>query len=158
MTPNNQFNNNRFYENYQLKLPLEMDVLIPEDDSVRLLNFVLEGLDYSNLYNKYSTKGRKSKVDPKIMFKIITYANMENIWSSRDIEKHCRRDINFKWLLQGVQPPDHSTICRFKYEKMDEDVLENLFSQMLNILFELGEINFENIFIDGTKIESAANK
>ena len=80
MTPNNQFNNNRFYENYQLKLPLEMDVLIPEDDSVRLLNFVLEGLDYSNLYNKYSTKGRKSKVDPKIMFKIILIILTLNNW------------------------------------------------------------------------------
>ena len=59
MILNNQFNNNKFYENYQLKLPLEMDVLIPEDDSVRLLNFVLEKLDYSNVYNKYSKKGKK---------------------------------------------------------------------------------------------------
>src|SRR5574344_1195265 len=100
MTPKTNYNNIKFYENYQLKLPLEMDVLIPKDDSVRLLNLILEGLDYSRLYNKYSTKGRKSKVDPKIMFKIITYANMENIYSSRDIEKACRRDINFKWLLQ----------------------------------------------------------
>lgn len=154
----NYYNDIKFYENYQLKLPMEMDVLIPEDDSVRLLNLVLEGLDYSNLYKKYSAKGRKTKVDPKIMFKIITYANMENIYSSRDIEKACRRDINFKWLLQGAQPPDHSTICRFQYEKIDGEIIEDLFCQFINILYRLGEINFENIFIDGTKIESAANK
>ena len=152
------YNNIKFYENYQLKLPLEMDILIPEDDSVRLLNLVLEGLDYSKLYNKYSVKGRKSKVDPKIMFKIITYANMENIYSSRDIEKARRRDINFKWLLQGAQPPDHSTICRFEYEKIDENILEDLFCQFINVLYALGEINFKNIFIDGTKIEAAANR
>ena len=158
MTPKTNYNNIKFYENYQLKLPLEMDVLIPKDDSVRLLNLILEGLDYSRLYNKYSTKGRKSKVDPKIMFKIITYANMENIYSSRDIEKACRRDINFKWLLQGAQPPDHSTICRFQYEKIDENIMEDLFYQSIDILYRLGEINFENIFIDGTKIEAAANR
>ena len=158
MTPKTNYNNIKFYENYQLKLPLEMDVLIPKDDSVRLLNLILEGLDYSRLYNKYSTKGRKSKVDPKIMFKIITYANMENIYSSRDIEKACRRDINFKCLLQGAQPPDHSTICRFQYEKIDENIMEDLFYQSIDILYRLGEINFENIFIDGTKIEAAANR
>ena len=152
------YNDIKFYENYQLKLPLEMDILIPEDDSVRLLNLVLEGLDYSKLYNKYSAKGRKSKVDPKIMFKIITYANMENIYSSRDLEKACRRDINFKWLLQGAQPPDHSTICRFEYEKIDEYILEDLSCQFINVLYKLGEINFENIFIDGTNIEAAANR
>ena len=152
------YNDIKFYENYQLKLPIELNALIPEDDSVRLLNLVLEGLDYSNLYNKYSAKGRKYKVDPKIMFKIVTYANMENIYSSRDIEKACRRDINFKWLLQGAQPPDHSTICRFQYEKIDDNIMEDLFYQSIDILYRLGEINFENIFIDGTKIEAAANR
>ena len=45
------YNDIKFYENYQLKLPIELNALIPEDDSVRLLNLVLEGLDYSNLYN-----------------------------------------------------------------------------------------------------------
>ena len=45
MTPKTNYNNIKFYENYQLKLPLEMDVLIPKDDSVRLLNLILEGLD-----------------------------------------------------------------------------------------------------------------
>ena len=83
---------------------------------------------------------------------------MENIYSSRDIEKACRRDINFKWLLQGAQPPDHSTICRFQYEKIDENIMEDLFYQSIDILYRLGEINFENIFIDGTKIEAAANR
>ena len=158
MTQKPIINNNKFFENYQSELSLEMDVLISKDDSVRLLDLLLEELDYSNLYKKYSTKGRKYKVDPKIMFKIVTYANMENIYSSRDIEKACRRDINFIWLLRGAQPPDHSTICRFKYKKLDEEIEDDLFCQVINTLYKLGEIDFENIFIDGTKMESAANK
>ena len=39
---------------YQLVLPLDLEVLIPEDDSVRLLREVMEGLDYSKLYKAYS--------------------------------------------------------------------------------------------------------
>jgi len=33
---------------YQLKLPLNIEVLIPEDDSLRLLSQFVEGLDYQN--------------------------------------------------------------------------------------------------------------
>ena len=51
------------------------------------------------LYQAYSAKGRNPAVDPKTMFKILTYAYSQNIYSSRKIETACRRDINFMWLL-----------------------------------------------------------
>lgn len=47
------------------------------------------------------------------MLKVILCAYMNRIYSSREIEKACRRDINFMWLLEGVKVPDHSTIARF---------------------------------------------
>ena len=54
--------NNKIWElycaNYQLLLPIEMNFIIPKDDSVRLLNTVLEGLDCTKLYSTYSTYGR----------------------------------------------------------------------------------------------------
>ena len=59
---------------YQLVLPLSLEGLIPNDDSVRLLSHELEDLDYSKLYQAYSAKGRNPAVDPKTMFKILTYA------------------------------------------------------------------------------------
>ena len=36
--------------NQQLVLPIDLEIMIPETDSVRLLSTVLEGLDYSELY------------------------------------------------------------------------------------------------------------
>ncbi|WP_374058037.1 transposase, partial [Hafnia paralvei] len=50
------------------------------------------------LIRAYSTKGRNPEVSPIILFKILVYAYMNNIYSSRKIEKACRRDINFIWL------------------------------------------------------------
>ncbi|KLU67557.1 transposase DDE domain protein [Desulfosporosinus acididurans] len=82
---------------------------------------------------------------------------MNDVYSSRDIEKACRRDINFKWLLQGQKVPDHNTIARFRNGRL-KGILEGLFSQLIVKLGELGEIQYENIFIDGTKIEAYANK
>ena len=123
-------NYNEFNDNVQLILPLNLENLLPEDDSVRLLSHVLEGLDYTKLYRAYSSVGRKPAVEPKIMFKIISYAYSQNIYSSRKIEKACKRDINFKWLLQGYKAPDHATISRFRKEYLSNKVssLSTLFS------------------------------
>lgn len=92
------------------------------------------------------------------MFKILTYAYSQNIYSNRKIEKACKRDINFKWLLAGGKSPDHSTISRFRKDYLIEEVIEDLFYQQVNYLFDQGAVLFENVFIDGTKIEANANK
>ena len=144
-------------ETYQLVLPLSLEGLIPDDDSVRLLSHELEDLDYTLLYQAYSAKGRNPAVDPKTMFKILTYAYSQNIYSSRKIETACRRDINFRWLLAGQKAPDHSTIARFRTGFL-ADACENLFYQMVHRLDQAGELSKETVFIDGTKLEACANK
>lgn len=141
----------------QVLLPFDLGRVIPEDDSVRLLDRVLEEVDYSELNSMYSVLGRKPAVEPKILFKVIVYGYMNNIYSSRMLETACRRDINFMWLLGEETVPDHSTISRFKSEKLSE-VIDELFAQFVKKLKELNEVAYENIFIDGTKIESSANK
>jgi transposase len=79
------------------------------------------------------------------------------IYIPRKIEKACHRDINFRWLLAGVSAPDHVTISRFRRHYLSDDVIEDLFYQLVMTLFEEGEVLFENAFIDGTKIEANAN-
>lgn len=142
---------------YQLVLPLSLEGLIPDDDSVRLLSHELEDLDYTKLYQAYSTKGRNPAVNPKTMFKILTYAYSQGIYSTRKIEKACCRDINFMWLLAGQKAPDHSTIGRFRTGFLAE-ACENLFYQMVRRLSAMEELSLETVFIDGTKLEACANK
>ena len=144
-------------ECYQLVLPLSLEGLVPDNDSVRLLSHELEELDYSLLYQAYSAKGRNPAVGPKTMFRILTYAYSQNIYSSRKIETACRRDINFMWLLAGQKAPDHSTIARFRTGFLAE-ACEDLFYQIVRRLAAMGEISKETVFIDGTKLEACANK
>ena len=141
----------------QLFLPMDLAKIIPTNDSVRLLSNILEGLNYSKLMQEYSHFGRSPKVKPKVMFKILVYAFMNNIYSSRQIEKYCYRDINFMWLLEGTSPPDHNTISRFRSTRL-ANCMEDLFYQLIIKLSQLGEIDFSNLFVDGTKIEANANK
>lgn len=115
MTSNLKYHKNytELGASYQLVLSLSLEGVVPDDDSVRLLSHKLEGLDYTLLYQAYSAKGRNPAVNPKTIFKVLTYAYSQNIYSSRKIETACRPDINFIWLLAGQKAPDHSTIARF---------------------------------------------
>ena len=142
---------------YQLTLPLHIEILIPKDDSVRLLSQVAEELDYSELYRAYSHKGRNPAVSPKTLFKIIAYGYMNRIYTSRDLERSCQRDINFMWLLEGAKAPDHNTLARFRSKRLN-DVSELLFYDLVKLLQAHNEISGKNLFVDGTKIEANANK
>ena len=78
---------------YQLKLPFDIDCIIPENDSVRLLSQFVEEMDLTRLYSTYF-RIRENQVPPMNMLKIMLYGYMNGLYSSRDIETACRRDIN----------------------------------------------------------------
>ena len=141
---------------YQIKLPLDLEISIPSDDPVRLVSAFVEEMDLSELYKTYG-RIRKNQATPRQMLKLVIYAAMNRIYSSRDIRKACKRDINFMYLLEGMPAPDHATIARFISLHFSA-CAKVLLAQMSDLLYLLGEISGKTIFIDGTKIESAANK
>ena len=143
---------------YQVCLPLNAEIIIPSDEPVRLLNAVLEELDYRKLTATYSRMGR-IEYSPRLLFKVVLYACCRGIYSSREIERACRENVNFMYLLEGQKVPDHNTIARFRSEHLP-DAVEDLLYQMVQILAAHGEISFEEsaVFIDGTKIEANAGR
>ena len=145
-----------FSRPYQLKLPLEIGHVIPDDDCVRLLGQFVEELDLSDLYSTYS-RVKENQVSPRQMLKIMLYAYHEHNYSSRGIEKACRRDINYMYLLEGRSAPDHATIARFRSIHFAQ-VADKYLAMTVRYLMDLGEISGREIFIDGTKIEANANK
>ena len=141
---------------YQIKLPLDLEISIPSDDPVRLVSAFVEEMDLSELYKTYG-RIRKNQATQHQMLKLVIYAAMNRIYSSRDIRKACKRDINFMYLLEGMPAPDHATIARFISLHFSA-CAKVLLAQMSDLLYLLGEISGKTIFIDGTKMESAANK
>ena len=139
---------------YQLKLPLNIETIIPEDDSVRLLSQFVEAMDLTDLYSTYE---RINSVSPRTLLKIVLYSYMNGNYSSRSMELNCKRDINFMFLLEGAPVPDHATFARFRSIHF-APCAKHILAEMSNAFFDLGEISGETIFIDGTKIEAATNK
>ena len=141
-------------EGYQLKLPLDIETIIPEDDSVRLLSQFVEAMDLTDLYSTYE---RINSVSPRTLLKIVLYSYMNGDYSSRSMELNCKRDINFMFLLEGAPAPDHATFARFRSIHF-APCSKRILAEMSNTLFDLGEVSGETIFIDATKIEANANK
>ena len=141
---------------YQLKLPLNINCIIPEDDSIRLLSQFVEAMDLTDLYSTYG-RIRENQATPRQLLKIVLYSYMNNDYSSRSMELNCKRDINFMYLLEGAPAPDHATFVRFRSIHF-APCSERILAEVTNYLYRVGEISGTNIFIDGTKIEACANK
>lgn len=137
-----------------LLFPQRIDRDIPKDDPVRILKSVIEGLDLSGFKKLYHERGR-SPYHPKMMLMVILYSYMNNVYSCRKIEKLLYRDIYYIWL-SGYQKPDFATINRFRNRVKNE--IGHIFTLLVLILVEKGFVTLEVEYLDGTKIESKANK
>lgn len=127
---------------------------IAENDPVRIVDAVVEGLDLSGFKKLYRERGRCA-YHPKMMLKVILYAYMNNIYSCRKIEKVIQRDIHYIWLA-SQERPDFVTINRFRNRVKKE--INDIFTQVVLLLAERGFITLDVEYVDGTKIESKANK
>lgn len=143
-----------YIHNRSMLFPQRLDEDICDNDPVRVINGIIDAIDIENIKGLYSKIGRYP-YHPKMMLKVIIYAYMNNIYSCRKIEQALRRDVHFIWL-SGYEKPDFITINRFRNRVKGE--INKVFSQIVLLLAEKGFISLDVEYIDGTKIESKANK
>lgn len=134
--------------------PQRLDKDIADNDPVRVVDSVIDGLNLENFKKLYNERGR-SPYHPRMMLKAVIYGYMNNIYSCRRIASALKRDIHFIWLA-GYEQPDFNTINRFRNRVKEE--INEVFTQLVLILAERGFITLDVEYIDGTKLESKANK
>lgn len=155
---NTEINYRTFTRNVQLKIDeIFAKKVIPANDSVRLLDQIVEDMNKAPLERALKRGGRGHRTNPIAMLKVILYSAMEHKYTSRAIGEACVRDINYIWLLDGEPAPSYRAICRFRSEVLSE-CGEEIFYEVVGNLHGLGEITYEHLFVDGTKIEANANK
>ena len=134
--------------------PQRIDEDIAGNDPVRIISAIIDQLDLSKFHKLYHGIGRCA-YHPRMMLKVVVYAYMNNIYSCRKIERLLHRDIHFIWL-SGYEKPDFITINRFRNRVKDE--LNDIFTQIVLLLCAKGFVSLDVEYVDGTKIESKANK
>ena len=143
----------------QLKMPVDMERIIEISDPVYTFNEVMEHIDL----NKYIAEEKgcnagRPKYDPIKLLKVILFAFMEYGYCSvRVIQKLCKTDIRFLWLLDEEPAPSHMTISNFMNHCLKTKI-EDIFADINGYIFAQENVDLEHAYLDGTKLEANANK
>ena len=144
-----------YNQSQPMLIPLNLEEMIPGDHLVRQVEEIINRVDTSALDKQYKGGGT-SAYHPVMLLKVVLYAYSQRIFSSRRIAKALRENIHFLWLSRMNQP-DFRTVNRFRGVILRETV-ENIFTQLVEELINLGLVDLEQYFVDGTKMEANANK
>jgi len=144
-----------YHQRQGMLLPPSLDELIPTNHPVRIVDEVLSKIDIQPLIRQYKTGG-SSSYHPGMLLKVLVYAYINNIYSSRKIEEALQQNIHFMWL-SGMSQPDHNTINRFRSDRLKGPQRE-IFVQVVQLLAVEGLLSIKELYTDGTKIEANANR
>jgi transposase len=144
-----------FDQNQPMLLPPSLDDLVPENHPVRVVNEVIERIDTSAIERNYKGGGTSS-YHPRLLLKVLVYAYLRNIYSSRKMEQALQESVHFMWLA-GNARPDHNTLADFRSKRL-KGHLEAIFTQVVLLLVEEGAVTLREAILDGTKIEANANR
>ena len=94
----------------QLCLPMDLEVDIPSNHLVRVVNAAVNQLDDA-IFDAACPGGSRNSYHPKMLTKVIIYAYTQRIYSSRQIAKAVRENILFlknnrgfrRFLLRGME-------------------------------------------------------
>jgi len=144
------------YRQNQIYLfPPSLEDLIAVNHPVRVVSEVIDSIDIDIIIKKYKGGGATS-YHPRMLLKILVYGYLNNIYSSRRMEASIKENIYFMWLA-GMMQPDHHTINRFRSERL-RNILKEVFAQIVLLLVDSGHVSLKEIYTDGSKIESVANR
>ena len=147
------------YITRQLKLPLEIEKLIDIADPVYTFCEVMDHIDLKPYFvDDKDYKTGRPRCDAQKLLKVILFAFMEHgISSLRDIEKLCRNDIRFMYLLDGMKAPSFVTFGNFIRNELTVSI-EQIFKDINAYIFETEQVDLQHTYIDGTKLEANANR
>ena len=135
-------------------LPPSLDEAVAEALDVRLLSEVMDRLDWREMEAEYAAIGCRAYA-PKMMAKVLVYAYLKGVRSSRRIAEMVRYDTRMMWLAGGLTPDFH-TLARFRKTKLER--FEELFRGSVRLCMEMGLVAMREVAVDGTKLRANASR
>lgn len=136
-------------------IPTALEELIPADHPVRLVDEILDQLDWKQWESTYHGSFGQPPIHPSVMAKVLLFAMIRRIRSSRSIEYELKHSIDFMWLSSGRRI-DYSTLSEFR--RKNTKALRGIFQQMIKLAINLGIANLSELCIDGTRVLADANR
>jgi transposase len=143
---------------YQVTLfPEMLDEVIAADSEVRVIDAFVETLDLAGLgFSKVAAEATgRPPYDPYDMLKLYVYGYMNQVRSSRRLEREASRNVEVFWLINRVEPC-FKTIADFR--KDHAQAIIAVCRAFTRFCREQSLFGAELLAIDGTKIAAVASR
>ena len=131
-----------------------LDEFVPKDAKCRFVVSLVNELNLKELYSRYSNQGNPA-FEPSTMLATWFLSYCEGETSTRKLEELCRRDLHFIYISSNLQP-DHSSLSRFRQTHID--LMTEYFIQLVLLIKKKNLSQFNDIAIDGTKLQAFGSK
>lgn len=138
-------------------LPPSIEDYIALDSPVRVIDAFVQSLDMIELgFDKALTARTGCKpYDPADLLKLYLYGYLNQMTSTRRLEKECHRNLEVMWLMCQLAP-DFKTIADFR--KNNSVAIKCACRSLIKFCRKLGLIQGQLVAIDGSKFKAAASK
>jgi transposase len=134
--------------------PNTLEEYMDKDNPVRFIDAFIDSLNMEKLSFKHSTPnevGRPS-YDPSDLLKLYVYGYLNQVRSSRKLERECHRNIEVMWLMRKLTP-DFKTIADFRKDNIN--CIKGVFKEFVKLCISLDLFGAKCVVIDGTKFKAA---
>lgn len=136
-------------------IPATLEETIAADHPVRMIDEILDRMDWKHWEARYHGSFGQPPIHPSVLCKVLLFAMIRRIRSSRQMEYALKHSIDFMWLASG-RHIDHVTLSKFRRAHTSE--LRKIFRQLVKLAIDLGVANLSELCIDGTRVLANANK
>src|SRR5437879_1014628 len=87
-------------------LPETLDEYVDEENAARFVDAFVDGLDLKDLGFKRSEPNDEGRppYDPADLLKLYVYGYLNQIRSSRKLQRECKRNVELMWLMRKLTP------------------------------------------------------
>ena len=136
--------------------PESLDEYVSADNPVRVIDAYMDSLDMHALgFTQATTKhtGRKPYA-PADLLKLYTYGYLNQVRSTRRLEKECNRNVEVLWLMKRLAP-DFKTLANFR--RQNSKAIREACRSFIQFCREARLLDSRMIAIDGSKFRAAAS-
>jgi len=131
--------------------PERLDDAIAPGHTVRLLNDILDRIDWSRWEAGYHLNRGQPAIHPRVLAGVLLYGLLTRIRSSRALEDALQVRLDFRWLAEG-RTIDHTTLSEFRRKHGEQ--LKDLFVQTGLVARQMGQLSLAQLAFDGTRIRA----
>ncbi len=136
--------------------PERFDDYVGEDSPVRVIDVFIDGLDISGLgFKTEASEVGRPGYHPRTMLKIYVYGYLNQVHSSRRLEREAQRNVELMWLT-GRLAPDFKTIADFR--KDNGEAIRLVCREFVMLCRKVNLLTDTLIAIDGSKFKAVNNR